>query len=715
MAKEDEIIVPFTLETADSAKSIKEISKAIKDLKNEALAAGEGSEAFNKLTSKAGELKDKLNDVNGTVRALSQNVAENLTSSFSSVARAGIGAFQSIAGAQALFGNESKDLQKTFVKLQALMSLSQGIKEFANIGQAAKDFKVVVTDIIAKIITKTTVTTADTAATEGATVAQNALNASMLANPVVALIAGITALVGVFFLMSSAEEDARKKNDELNESIIRLNANVRAITSETAKRAIDEDVANGKINESEAKLQKNRIQRQTELQALQDKYRTESRKIIEGEYDDELDRQNAFTLLNIETKKTLKAINEKYAQETKTTNAENAAEVKKEAKKSAEERAADEKKASEERIKKMQEFLANKAKLEEENATNAAIYQAEVLQEKTDAEVKAAQDIIEGEKYWNQISEEMAEQSRQNDKQRQKDKIAEAEELRQAIVASISEFGFLVGQIGGAYGTAAGNIISSFSNVFDTISKQSATTKEKIQESLTAIADTIGAISQLQQAQAQVQLSNISAYYNAQYAAIATARDQELQKEGKTGEQKAAIQNKYAAQEYQIKLQQYNAETAIKKKSFEQSQKLSIAQTIVAGANAAINAFNSLAVIPVVGTALGAIAAAGVAVLTAKQVQVIKSQKFDAGTPPTAPVFSTPAGDTATRPGSGGGSSVDPARINNFSLYGTAGKKNNLGSGSNDQQPMVVQVSISESEITTTQQKVQKYKSTSEL
>jgi len=135
MAKTRQLLIDVKINKADAASTLKELKTSIKDLQNEAIRIGEGGQGFKELISKAGQLQDKLNDVRGTTQVLAGNVAENLTNSFSKAATAGIGGFQAIAGAQAVFGSKNKDLQEQLVKLQGLLSLSQGIKEFANIGK----------------------------------------------------------------------------------------------------------------------------------------------------------------------------------------------------------------------------------------------------------------------------------------------------------------------------------------------------------------------------------------------------------------------------------------------------------------------------------------------------------------------------------------------------------------------------------------------------
>jgi hypothetical protein len=204
----DKIAFDLTLNTADTANSIKDIKTSLKDLKTAALSFGEGSDEFLKATQKAGQLQDKLNDVNDTIRVLSGNSVENFNRSFTNLASTAVGAFGAIEGAQALFGTESEELQRTLVKLQGLMNLSNGIREFANIGQAAKDFKVVLASLIPTIFTETT-------ATEGAAVAQTGLNAAMRANPIATVFAALTLLVGAIVLFTNKTDDATE-SQELN-------------------------------------------------------------------------------------------------------------------------------------------------------------------------------------------------------------------------------------------------------------------------------------------------------------------------------------------------------------------------------------------------------------------------------------------------------------------------------------------------------------------
>jgi len=207
----DKITLDIAVNNTESIKSLKDIKDAVKLLKSEALNIGEGGPGFTQLTEKAGQLQDKLSDVNDTIRVLSGNSVENFNRSFTNLASTAVGAFGAIQGAQALFGTESEELQRTLVKLQGLMNLSNGIREFANIGQAAKDFKVVLSSLIPTLFAQTT-------ATEGVAVAQNGLNIAMKANPIGLVVAAITALVTALVIYNTTADESIDVTDGLTVS-----------------------------------------------------------------------------------------------------------------------------------------------------------------------------------------------------------------------------------------------------------------------------------------------------------------------------------------------------------------------------------------------------------------------------------------------------------------------------------------------------------------
>lgn len=82
---------------------------------------------FEELAKKAGVLKDALNDANQEVKNFSSDTStfDGLISAVSGAA----GAFAVVQGAAALFGDESEELQKTLLKVNAAMAILQGLQQ----------------------------------------------------------------------------------------------------------------------------------------------------------------------------------------------------------------------------------------------------------------------------------------------------------------------------------------------------------------------------------------------------------------------------------------------------------------------------------------------------------------------------------------------------------------------------------------------------------
>ena len=115
--------------------------------------------------------------------------------------------------------------------------------------------------------------------------------------------------------------------------------------------------------------------------------------------------------------------------------------------------------------------------------------------------------------------------------------------------------------------------------------------------------------------------------YNADIAAAEAA-----------GQETKDIKAKY---DYELALIDYNRkknEYDLAKKGFEENKKVQIAQAIIAGIQGAMQAFTSLAGIPVVGPVLGGIAAAAAAVAAGFQIATINKTTYS-GTPPVKPSF----------------------------------------------------------------------------
>ena len=193
---------------------------------------------------KAAELKDKIADAKALTDAFNPDAKfKALTASLSGVA----GGFGAVQGAMALFGAQSDDVQKTLLKVQSAMAISQGLQavgesidSFKNLGAVVKNTtifqqaynfvmgqKVVVTqaDIIATeaqtvaTVEQGVATVTTTTAVVGATTAMKAFRIALIASGIGLLIVAIGFAVEAFSSFIGAAEKAAAAQKKLNERI----------------------------------------------------------------------------------------------------------------------------------------------------------------------------------------------------------------------------------------------------------------------------------------------------------------------------------------------------------------------------------------------------------------------------------------------------------------------------------------------------------------
>lgn len=126
--------IDLLIDNAESVKSIKDLRKAYKDLQNAQLEFGEGTEEFRKAAIAAGSLRDRLDAVNETIGSYNASPIENINNSFTDM-RNKIVALD-IDGARAAFGNFGTNVSNV---AKSILGLGKGL----NIGTiAARGFAV---------------------------------------------------------------------------------------------------------------------------------------------------------------------------------------------------------------------------------------------------------------------------------------------------------------------------------------------------------------------------------------------------------------------------------------------------------------------------------------------------------------------------------------------------------------------------------------------
>jgi hypothetical protein len=133
MAK-TKIEVDLVIKGGESVEQVEQKTKSLKTQLKEMkalLASGTLDNAqFNKLSKEAGDLQDKIGDVNQQVKNLASD-SKSLDGMIS-ITQGIVGGFAAVEGITAMVGEGNEDLQKTMVKLQGAMSALAGIQAVAN-------------------------------------------------------------------------------------------------------------------------------------------------------------------------------------------------------------------------------------------------------------------------------------------------------------------------------------------------------------------------------------------------------------------------------------------------------------------------------------------------------------------------------------------------------------------------------------------------------
>lgn len=218
---------------------------------------------FEQMAIKAAKLEDQLGDTQVRIRNMADDsrglktIVEGLTGIASG--------FQIVQGAAALFGDENEELQKTLVKLNAVMAIANGLTQLNTILQKESFISTAATNLQrrASVIAtqlETAVESENIIVKYAAIAAQKALNLVMAAPApalLLTLIGGIAAAL-VFFTDSS--EDATKQQEKFNKEL--------ELTAELSKQSIEFITKNS--NEEIKRLEFVKARAEQEKKSLQE-------------------------------------------------------------------------------------------------------------------------------------------------------------------------------------------------------------------------------------------------------------------------------------------------------------------------------------------------------------------------------------------------------------------------------------------------------------
>lgn len=179
--------------TVNSGKSLK---AQFSDAKNEAVKLsrefGATSVQARNAAKSAALLKDEIDDMNGVLKALNPEAKLN---AFVNLGQGVQGAFQAATGALQVFGVENERITKLAQQFQGVINLTQGINSVLQLKDVYTQLRLVL---------------------GVTTVAQNGLNAAMLANPYVLVAAAVVGLVAAVIILNDKTEDYKITAEQLN-------------------------------------------------------------------------------------------------------------------------------------------------------------------------------------------------------------------------------------------------------------------------------------------------------------------------------------------------------------------------------------------------------------------------------------------------------------------------------------------------------------------
>lgn len=129
----------INVDTSGATNSVGSLKKQLREAQAEVTALADkfgatSKEAIN-AAKRAADLRDRIGDAKALTEAFNPDAKfKALTASLSGVA----GGFGAVQGAMALFGNESENVQKTLLKVQSAMAISQGLQA---VGESIDSFK----------------------------------------------------------------------------------------------------------------------------------------------------------------------------------------------------------------------------------------------------------------------------------------------------------------------------------------------------------------------------------------------------------------------------------------------------------------------------------------------------------------------------------------------------------------------------------------------
>ncbi len=129
----EEIVLKVKVDgTGDGEAKIKSVKQQLREAREAALQAKEGTEEYFQALQKAAGLADQLQDVNKAINQLDPSAK---AAAFGNLINGIAGGFQTITGLYGLLGQKSEDVEKVLLRVQAASALAMGIQSLVEAGK----------------------------------------------------------------------------------------------------------------------------------------------------------------------------------------------------------------------------------------------------------------------------------------------------------------------------------------------------------------------------------------------------------------------------------------------------------------------------------------------------------------------------------------------------------------------------------------------------
>ena len=240
LKKVDATVGQHTRNVGNYEGAVKPLKTQLRELTMALQNMDESDPKFAKMAAEAGQLRDKINDTKDIINATAGSGVENMSKGFAGLGKIGINAMQGVEGAMAMFGVESENVMQVLVRLQALSALTDAIEGLGALGDTMNQIKASFTAAATQLGIFTTAKEVDTVVTEGqtiatetATIATSGLGKAMKALPIIAIVAGIAALVAAFVDWGNETTDSERKQEALNDTMDAYNEGAKTATKKT--------------------------------------------------------------------------------------------------------------------------------------------------------------------------------------------------------------------------------------------------------------------------------------------------------------------------------------------------------------------------------------------------------------------------------------------------------------------------------------------------